>query len=70
MGNIAAVAAAVGAITARQAVQTAPTPGYKKLCSNHCCNNVATQLEPRHLCASCVRDPKLNGPEPVFVKEK
>jgi hypothetical protein len=44
--------------------------GCTPLCSNHCCVKEVVQLTPRHLCASCLKDPKLNGPEPVFVKEK
>lgn len=51
-------------------MKTSSASGYKKVCSNHCCTNEAVQLEPRHLCKSCKDDPELNGPAPVFVKEK
>jgi hypothetical protein len=47
---------------------TTGRPACAPLCSNHCCMAVAVQLDPRHLCSTCKDDPKLNGPEPVFVK--
>ena len=40
------------------------------LCSNSCCTEVATVLEPRHLCKGCSQDPALNGPNIVDVKPK
>ena len=42
-------------------------PGCTQLCSNHGCLAAAVDLTPRHLCAGCKDDPKLNGPEPVWV---
>ena len=40
------------------------------LCSNSCCTSIAIKLEPRHLCAECLQDPALNGPDIVDVKPK
>jgi hypothetical protein len=39
------------------------------VCSNSGCTSPAIKLEPRHLCAECVQDPALNGPDITDVRD-